>query len=157
MADLRLRLHDTLQGKLIPLVPRHPDEVRIYTCGPTTYDVAHVGHARAAIAPDILVRDLRGQGLKVIYVRNITDVDDKILKRAAGAGEEPRALSARMAKLYQEDIAALSCSRPEFEPKVSESVPDIIALVERLIERGAAYVIDMPNGARDVYYAVRSF
>src|SRR5262245_61289116 len=110
MAELRLRLHDTLLGKLIPLVPRHAGQVRIYTCGPTTYDVSHVGHARAAIAPDILVRHLRGQGREVIYVRNITDVDDKILNRAAESCEEPMALSARMAKLYEEDIAALGCS-----------------------------------------------
>jgi len=157
MAELRLRLHDTLLGKLIPLVPRRPDEVRVYTCGPTTYDVSHVGHARAALAPDVLVRHLRGQGIKVVYVRNVTDVDDKILNRATEAGEEPTALSARMAKLYQEDIAALGCSKPDFEPRVSENVAEIIALVERLIERGAAYVVDMPSGARDVYYAVRSF
>src|SRR5262245_55940235 len=115
-----LRLHDTLTGKALPLVPRHPGEARIYTCGPTAYDVSHVGHARAALVPDILVRHLRGRGLKVIYVRNITDVDDKILNRAAESGEAPTALSARMAKLYQEDIAALGCVRPDFEPKVSE-------------------------------------
>jgi len=157
MAELRLRLHDTLTGKLTPLVPRRPGEVGVYTCGPTTYDVSHVGHARAALAPDVLVRHLRAQGIKVTYVRNITDVDDKILNRAAESGEPPTALSSRMAKLYQEDIAALGCATPDVEPKVSESIPEIIAIIEKLIALGAAYVIDMPSGARDVYYAVRSF
>jgi cysteinyl-tRNA synthetase len=157
MADLRLRLYDTLSGKLTPLVPRHPGEARVYCCGPTTYDVAHVGHARAALVPDVLVRHLSGQGLRVTYVRNVTDVDDKILKRAAGSGEEPTALSARMATLYQEDIAMLGCGPPNVEPKVTETIPEIIALVSKLIELGAAYVVEMPSGARDVYYAVRSF
>src|SRR4051812_3541036 len=157
MAELRLRLHDTLTGNLVSVVPRHPGEVRIYTCGPTTYDVAHVGHARAALMPDILVRHLRGQGLEVIHVRNVTDVDDKILKRAAESGEEPTALSARMAKLYQDDIAAIGCAPPEVEPRVSQTIPEIIALVERLIALGSAYAVDMPSGARDVYYAVRTF
>jgi cysteinyl-tRNA synthetase len=105
--------------------------------------------------PDILIRHLRGQGLRVTYVRNVTDVDDKILKRAAEAGEEPTALSARMAALYQEDIAALGCLPPDVEPRVSQSIPDIIAFVERLIAAGAAYAV--AGGTGDVYYAVRSF
>jgi cysteinyl-tRNA synthetase len=129
----------------------------VYCCGPTTYDVAHVGHGRAALAPDILVRHLRAQGLRVTYVRNVTDVDDKILNRAAETGEPPMALSARMAAMYQEDIAALGCLRPDVEPKVSEHIPDIIAFIERLLAAGAAYVVDMPGGTRDVYYAVRGF
>ncbi len=157
MPELKLRLHDTLTAKVTPLVPRHAGEVRVYCCGPTVYDVAHIGHARAALLPDILVRHLRGQGLKVTFVRNITDVDDKILKRAAETGEEPTALSARMAKLYQEDVTALGCLEPEVQPKVSESIGDITALVQELIDKGAAYVVDMPKGARDVYYSVRSF
>src|SRR5215471_2817983 len=86
---MALRLFDTLTNKLIPLEPRRPDAVRVYTCGPTTYDVAHVGHGRAAVAPDILVRHLRGQGHRVVYVRNITDVEDKILKRSSECGEAP--------------------------------------------------------------------
>src|SRR3954471_7489232 len=112
MPTLRLHLHDTLSGRLTPAEPRHASELRIYTCGPTVYDVAHIGHARAAIAPDILVRHARGQGLTVNYVRNVTDVDDKILKPAAASGKEPMELSARMPRLYQEDIEALGCARP---------------------------------------------
>ena len=157
MPELRLRLHDTLTAKLVPLVPKRPDEVRIYTCGPTTYDVAHIGHARAAIAPDVLVRHLRGQEVKVTYVRNITDVDDKILKRASEQGVPPMELSAHMAGLYQEDVRAIGCVDPDVEPKVSEHIAEIVALVQSLIEHGAAYEVTMPSGARDVYYAVRSF
>jgi cysteinyl-tRNA synthetase len=157
MPDLRLHLHDTLSGKLTLLTTAKPGEARIYCCGPTVYDVAHVGHARAALAPDILVRHLRGQGLAVTYARNVTDVDDKILKRAKENGEEPMALSARMAKLYEDDIRALGCVDPDVQPKVSEHIPEIVALIERLVARGAAYAVDMPSGARDVYYAVRAF
>jgi cysteinyl-tRNA synthetase len=156
-AETRLRLYDTLTAKLTPLVPTRPGEVRVYTCGPTTYDVAHIGHARAALAPDVLVRHLRGQGLAVTYARNITDVDDKILKRAAEANEPPMELSARMAKLYQDDIGAIGCAPPDVEPRVSQHIPEIIGLVKTLIERGAAYEVTMPSGARDVYYAVRAF
>jgi cysteinyl-tRNA synthetase len=157
MSALHLHLHDTLSGKPVPFVPRHPGEARVYCCGPTTYDIAHVGHARAALAPDILVRHLRAQGLQVTYARNITDVDDKILKRASERGEEPMALSARMAKLYQEDMAALGCLTPDVQPKVSEHIAEIIALIQRLIAQDAAYEVTMPSGARDVYYAVRAF
>src|SRR5262245_6081726 len=124
MPDLRLHLHDTLSGKLTPLTTAKPGEARIYCCGPTVYDVAHVGHARAALAPDVLVRHLRGQGIAVTYARNVTDVDDKILKRAKENGEEPMALSARMAKLYEEDIRALGCVDPDVQPKVSEHIPE---------------------------------
>ncbi len=157
MSTLRIHLYDTLSAKLTPVEPRRPGELRVYTCGPTVYDVAHIGQARAAIAPDILVRHARGQGLSVNYVRNVTDVDDKILKRAAESGEPPMELSARMARLYQEDIEALGCLRPTVEPRVSESIPEIVALIEALIAKGSAYAVDMPSGLRDVYYAVRTF
>ncbi|MFO0592411.1 MAG: cysteine--tRNA ligase [Polyangiaceae bacterium] len=154
---MALKIHDTLTGRLVPFTPRNPGKVGVYCCGPTTYDVAHVGHARAALSPDILVRHLRARGYNVTYVRNITDVDDKILARAKERGEEPTALSARYAKLYQEDIAAIGCAKPDVEPKVSEHIPEIIAIVEALIAKGAAYTLDRPDGARDVYYAVREF
>ncbi len=157
MAETSLRLFDTLTAEPHPLIPRPSGEIGVYCCGPTVYDVAHVGHARAALAPDVLVRHLRAEGHKVKYVRNITDVDDKILKRAAERGEAPLDLSARMAGLYQEDIRALGCLQPDVEPKVSETIPEIIDIVTRLIERGAAYVVDAPGGGKDVYYAVRAF
>ncbi len=157
MTELRLRLHDTLSGALKRLTPRRPDQIGIYCCGPTVYDDAHVGHARAVLPSDILVRHLRAQGARVCFVRNITDVDDKILNRAAQSGEEPTELSARMAVRYHEDIAALGCLEPDVEPKVSEHLPQIIELVERIIAGGCGYVVELGDGIRDVYFSVRSF
>ncbi|HEY4121096.1 MAG TPA: cysteine--tRNA ligase [Byssovorax sp.] len=154
---MALHLYDTLSTKLKPLTMRRPGEVGVYCCGPTTYDVAHIGHARAALAPDILVRHLRAQGLNVTYVRNVTDVDDKILKRATESGTPPMELSARFAGEYQRDMGELGCAPPDHEPKVSENIGEIVAIITTLVDNGAAYVVDMPSGARDVYYAVRAF
>lgn len=154
--EAALRLHNTLTRNVEPFVPKVPGKVGIYCCGPTTYDVAHVGHARAAITPDLLVRVLRHHGLDVTYVRNITDIDDKILERAQKLGEEPTALAARMAALYQEDMTALGCERPTKEPKVSEHLKEIIDIVASLVENGSAYVVETDKG-KDVYFRVRSF
>jgi len=154
---MSLRLYNTLTRTLEELHPRNPERVAMYCCGPTVYDVPHAGHARAALAPDILVRRLRAQGHKVTYVRNITDVDDKILNRAAERGQDPLELSQKMAVIYQEQMRALGCLPPEHEPKVSEHLPQIIAMVEQLIAREHAYVVERPDGQRDVYFAVRSF
>ena len=150
-------LYNTLTRRVEPLEPMKPGEVKIYCCGATAYDVPHIGHARAAVLPDLLVRRLRALGQRVVYVRNITDVDDKILARAQKNGEEPLALSRRMAVVYQEEMRAVGCLDPDHEPRVSEHLKEIIALVEKLIERESAYVVDMPGGKRDVYFAVRSF
>jgi cysteinyl-tRNA synthetase len=156
MSETSLRLFDSLSAQPQPFIPRPTGEVGVYCCGPTVYDVAHVGHARAALAPDVLVRHLRAEGHKVKYVRNVTDVDDKILRRASENNEDPLALSARMTVLYQQDIAALGCAAPDVEPKVSEHIGDIITLITGLIERGAAYVVE-EQGSKSVYYAVRTF
>ncbi|NUP09611.1 MAG: cysteine--tRNA ligase [Polyangiaceae bacterium] len=156
MPETSLKLFDSLTAQLQPFLARPTGEVGVYCCGPTVYDVAHVGHARAALAPDILVRHLRAEGYPVKYVRNITDVDDKILKRAAENQEDPLALSARMTVLYQQDVHALGCAPPDVEPKVSEHIGDIVQLISRLIERGAAYVVE-EQGVRSVYYSVRAF
>jgi cysteinyl-tRNA synthetase len=154
-----ISLHNTLRRGVAPLTLREPGKVSIYWCGPTTYDVAHVGHARSAVALDLLVRVLRAAGLEVKSVRNVTDVDDKILARAKETGEEPTALSARMAALYQEDMTALGCDTPTVEPRVSQHIPQILALVESLIANGAAYVVpgDAPEDGKDVYFRVRNF
>jgi len=150
-------LYNTLTRKLEPIVPIRPGEVGVYCCGPTVYDVPHAGHARSALAPDLLVRRLRALGLRVKYVRNITDVDDKILERAAKNGEPPLDLSRRMADVYQEQVRKSGCLEPDHEPRVSEHLPQIHAIVKTLVEREAAYVVDMPGGVRDVYFSVRSF
>ncbi|HWA76634.1 MAG TPA: cysteine--tRNA ligase [Polyangiaceae bacterium] len=154
---MAVRLYNTLTRRVEELVPTEPGRVKLYCCGPTTYDAPHAGHARAALLPDLLVRRLRALGLEVTYVRNITDVDDKILNRAAQNGEPPLALSKRMADVYQAEMRTLGCLEPTHEPRVSEHIDDICALVKRLIDGGSAYEIELPGGKRDVYFSVRSF
>jgi cysteinyl-tRNA synthetase len=152
-----VRIYDTLTRNVQPLEPRREGKLGVYCCGPTVYDVPHAGHARAAVAFDVLVRHLRARGYDVTYVRNITDIDDKILARAKENGEAPLELSERMANVYREQMAAVGCATPTHEPKVSDHLPEIFAIVQKLIDNGAAYVVDMPGGTRDVYFAVRSF
>ncbi len=130
--------------------------MRLYVCGLTTYDHAHAGHARTFITFDMLVRFLRTRGYQVTYVRNVTDVDDKILKRAGERGEAPLALSRRMSDVNSAELAAVGCMTPDLEPRVSDSIPEIVALVEELIDKGAAYVAKTDKG-NDVYFAVRAF
>jgi cysteinyl-tRNA synthetase len=152
-----LRIYNTLTRNTEPLALRQPGEAKIYCCGPTVYDVPHAGHARAALAPDLLVRRLAHQGVKVTFVRNVTDVDDKILERSKKNGESPLELSRRMTLVYQEEMAKCGCLPPTHEPRVSETIPEIIALVEKLIANESAYVLEMGDGKRDVYFSVRSF
>ncbi|MEB2312386.1 MAG: cysteine--tRNA ligase [Sorangiineae bacterium] len=152
-----VRLYNTLTRTLEEVTPMEPGKVRIYCCGPTVYDLPHAGHARAALAPDLLVRHLRARGLEVTYVRNITDVDDKILARARERGEEPLELSRRMATAYQEKMKELGCLAPDHEPKVSEHLEDIFALITELVASEHAYVVELAGGRRDVYFSVRSF
>ena len=150
------KLYNTLTRSLESVVIRN-GKVGVYCCGPTVYDVPHAGNARAALVPDILVRFLRSLGLDVTYVRNITDVDDKILDRARKSGTSPLELSGGMAKVYQDLMAQLGCLQPTVEPKVSENIAEIVRLIEQIIERGSAYVVERSNATRDVYFSVRSF
>ncbi len=149
---MHLKLHDTLTDRIRPLEPMEPGRVRLYVCGPTVYDYAHLGHARSAIVYDVLVRHLRASGTRVDFVRNVTDVDDKILARSAERGEPPMRLAERFMEAYRRDMRALGCLEPDVEPRVSEHIGDIVALVERLIARGHAY----PSEG-DVYFSVESF
>ncbi len=152
-----LTLYSTLSRKLEPIARNADGSIGIYCCGPTVYDAPHAGHARSALAPDVLVRFLRARGERVTYVRNITDVDDKILDRAKKNGEPPLELSARMAEIYIDQIGQCGCLLPDHQPRVSQHIPQIISLVEELIQSGSAYVVGRPNGTKDVYFAVRSF
>ncbi|MGH7269732.1 MAG: cysteine--tRNA ligase [Polyangiaceae bacterium] len=151
-----VRLYNTMTQRLEALDPFEPGHVRVYVCGLTTYDHAHAGHARTFITFDVLVRFLRARGLRVTYVRNITDVDDKILKRAIERAEPPLELSARMAAINCVELRSCGCLVPDAEPRVSESVGAILSLIEQLIAKGAAYVAETEKG-RDVYFAVRAF
>jgi cysteinyl-tRNA synthetase len=146
-------LHDTLSGQKRELVTVEPGKVRFYACGPTVYDLSHVGHARSYVVWDVVVRHLRARGYAVRYVRNFTDVDDKIIRRANERGEDPVALAAGFARAYDEDMDALGNLRPDVAPKVSEHVPQIVAMIEKLVAKGIAYA----PGNGDVYFSVRSF
>ncbi|MCA9597563.1 MAG: cysteine--tRNA ligase [Myxococcales bacterium] len=152
-----IRLYNTLSRNLEPFTPKEDGKVGVYCCGPTVYDVPHAGHARSALAFDILVRHLRARGYDVTYVRNITDIDDKILARSKENGEEPLALSKRMAEVYKAQMAEVGCAAPTHEPRVSDHLQEIFDLVQSLIDNDAAYVVDMPGGTKDVYFSVRSF
>ena len=154
---LALKIYNTLSRQLETLEPKEPGKLGVYCCGPTVYDVPHAGHARSAVAFDVFVRHVRESGVDVNYVRNITDVEDKILNRAKENGEEPLALSQRMTLVYQEDMAAIGCEPPNQQPKVSDHLPQIYEMIERLIANDAAYVLDRDDGKRDVYFAVRKF
>jgi cysteinyl-tRNA synthetase len=152
-----MRIFSTLSRQLEPVVPTPSGQVRLYYCGPTVYDAPHAGHARSAVVFDVLVRVLKHRQVEVLSVRNITDVDDKILARAKESGESPLELSRRMADVYRGEMLAVGCLAPDREPKVSDHIPQITRLIVDLIERGAAYAVDMPGGTRDVYFAVRGF
>ncbi|MES1951302.1 cysteinyl-tRNA ligase [Salinisphaera sp. S4-8] len=148
-----IELHDSLSGQRQPLETLEPGHVRLYVCGVTAYDYCHLGHARVMIVFDMFVRYLRAMGWRVTYVRNVTDIDDKIINRANETGDTPDAIAARFTQAMREDEAALGLTAPTAEPTATGHVAQIIAMIERLIENGAAYASD--NG--DVYYDVSTF
>lgn len=148
---MALWLFDTLENKKKLFSPTEPGHARVYVCGPTTYDDAHIGHARPCIVYDVLVRHLRSQNLRVTYVRNVTDIDDKIINRAAQNDEQPAALAARMFESYSTDMKRLFNLEPDHQPKVSDHLGEIRNLIQKLIERGHAY-----QSEGDVYFQVSS-
>jgi cysteinyl-tRNA synthetase len=148
-----LRIHNSLSGLKQEFKPLVADEVRMYVCGMTNYDYIHVGHARMLTVFDLVQRYLRSLGFKVTYVRNVTDIDDKIIARAAEAGENWKDLADRFTLAMQEDCATLGLQKPDVEPRASEYVDAIIAMTQTLIDKGFAYVAD--DG--DVLYSVRKF
>jgi cysteinyl-tRNA synthetase len=147
-----LKLYNTLTGQKERFEPAEPDRVRIYVCGPTVYDMAHIGHARAYVAFDVVVRTLRRHFGEVKHARNYTDVDDKIIRRANEVGESPERIAERYTEEFLHDMDALGVERPDVAPKVTEHIGEIVRLVERLIETGFAYA-----AGGDVYYRVRRF
>ena len=148
-----LQLHNSLTGRKEVFQPIRPGEVGMYVCGMTVYDYSHIGHGRMMIVFDLLRRHLVASGYRVTFVRNITDIDDKIIKRAAENGEPMAVLTERFIRANEEDFAALGVAPADHEPRATQYLPQIIDMVARLIERGHAYVGD--NG--DVYYSVASF
>jgi cysteinyl-tRNA synthetase len=148
-----LCIHNSLTGKSEPFHPMVPGKVRMYVCGITVYDYCHIGHMRMMVAFDVVQRYLRYLGLDVTFVRNITDIDDKIIRRAAENHESIDALTGRFIKAMDEDADAMGVARPDVEPRATRFVPQIVQLIETLIARGHAYVA--PNA--DVMYSVTSF
>ncbi len=148
-----LTIHNSLGRTKQEFVPLRPGEVRMYVCGMTVYDYSHLGHARMLVVFDVVARYLRASGYRLTYVRNITDIDDKIIKRASENGESIQALTERFIRANEEDFAALGLLRPEHEPRATHSIPGMVRMIESLIARGHAY----PAANGDVYYAVSSF
>jgi cysteinyl-tRNA synthetase len=148
-----LKIHNSLTRQKEAFVPIEPGKVSMYVCGLTTYDYSHIGHARMFVAFDVVVRYLRFLGYQVNYVRNITDIDDKILRRASENGEYFEDLTARFIKATREDEEALFVLQPDSEPRATAHISDMIVMIEKLIASDFAYKAD--NG--DVYYAVRQF
>ncbi|MBM3114402.1 cysteine--tRNA ligase [Jeongeupia naejangsanensis] len=148
-----LSLYNTLAREKQVFTPIHDGKVDMYVCGMTVYDYCHLGHARVMVVFDMVARWLRASGYEVNYVRNITDIDDKIIKRALENGESINALTARFIAAMDEDAAALGVQKPSHEPRATEFVGEMHQLIGKLIENGLAY--PAPNG--DVYYAVRKF
>jgi cysteinyl-tRNA synthetase len=148
-----IRIHNSLSGQKEPLAPITPGELRMYVCGLTVYDYVHIGHARMLLVFDMVSRYLRHRGYRLTYVRNITDIDDKIIRRAAENGEPIGALTERFIAAMNEDCARLDIQRPDHEPRATQYLPQIIAMVGQLLERDYAYVA--ANG--DVMYSVARF
>src|SRR5437762_3177526 len=148
-----IRIHNSLTGAKEELRPITPGSLTMYVCGLTVYDYVHIGHARMLLVFDVVTRYLRHRGYRLTYVRNITDIDDKIIRRAAENGEPTGALTERFIAAMNEDCEKLGIARPEHEPRATQYVPEIIAMVGELLARDYAYVAS--NG--DVMYAVARF
>ncbi|MGH8643727.1 MAG: cysteine--tRNA ligase [Gammaproteobacteria bacterium] len=153
VSQSELRIFNSLSGKKELFRPIEPGKVRMYVCGMTVYDYCHLGHARVMVVFDVVARYLRAQGFDVTYARNITDIDDKIIRRAAEQKEPIADLTERFIRYMNEDTAALGVMRPDLEPRATQHIPHIIAMIGRLQANGYAYQAD--NG--DVYFAVGRF
>ena len=153
MRNSDMQVYNTLTRSKGAFTPIESGRVRMYVCGMTVYDYCHLGHARVMVAFDVVTRYLRWRGFDVTYVRNITDIDDKILRRAEENGESIAALTQRMIAAMHEDEARLGVLRPDHEPRATGHLPEIIAMIETLIDKGYAY----PASNGDVYYRVRKF
>lgn len=148
-----MQIYNTLSRKKEAFTPIEAGKVKMYVCGMTVYDYCHLGHARVLVAFDVISRYLRAKGYELNYVRNITDIDDKILRRADENGEDYTALTERFITAMHEDAERLGIAPPDAEPRATGHIEDILAMIARLIERGFAYAAD--NG--DVYYRVSRF
>ncbi len=149
---MSLRVYNTMTRAKEELVPLTPGQVRMYVCGVTPYDYSHIGHARSAIVFDVIRRYLRYRSFRVTTVRNYTDVEDKIIHRANREGVSATEIAERYIAAEEQDMAALGVLAPDVAPRAAEHVPEMVALIERLVAKGVAYVVD-----GDVYFEIRRF
>jgi cysteinyl-tRNA synthetase len=149
---MTLRIYDTRAGKKIPFEPLTSGQVGIYSCGITVYDRCHVGHARMMVAFDVIVRHLRASGYAVHFVRNVTDVDDKIIRKAQAEGRSAAEVAQHYTDLMNADLRALDVRPADTEPRATEHIAEVIDIIERLMGRGLAYA-----ASGDVYFAVQEF
>lgn len=150
---MKLRIHNTLTRALENFSPLEPGHVRMYVCGMTVYDLCHLGHARSMVAFDVVQRWLKVLGYRVTYVRNVTDIDDKIIKRALENGETIRALTDRMVAALHQDADALGIERPTLEPRAMDYLPQMLTMIDALQNKGLAYRAH----TGDMNFAVRKF
>src|SRR3990172_4430574 len=149
---MSIRVYNTLTGKKEDFVPLHDKRVRIYACGVTVYDLCHIGHARSVVVFDSIYRYLRYRGYEVMFVRNFTDIDDKIIKKANEEGIDWKAVAEKYIKEFYVDMGRLGLEKPTFEPRATEHIPGMIRLVSTLIEKGHAY-----QSGGDVFFSVEKF
>ncbi len=141
-------IYDSIQKRKIPFEPQNPQNVTLYVCGPTVYDDAHLGHAKSALAFDLLSRVIRANGYTLTFARNITDIDDKIIKRAAESNQSIEALAQHYADAYHRDMDALNIMRPDIEPKATESIEAMLEMIDTLVQKDYAYA----TSEGDVYF-----
>src|SRR5688500_3027824 len=150
---MSLQIYNTLTRRVEPFTPLEPGHVRMYVCGMTIYDLCHMGHARMMMAFDVVYRWLRALGYRVTYVRNITDIEDKIINRALERGITIRALTDEMIAAMRQDLAAIGTAPPTHEPRATEYVPQMLSMIRTLESKGLAY----RASSGDVNFAVRKF
>jgi cysteinyl-tRNA synthetase len=148
----KVMLYNTLSRKKEELVPYSQNKIKMYVCGPTVYSSAHLGHARAAVTFDVIERFLSHIGYEVTYVRNFTDIDDKIISKANETGVPAQEISEKYIQEYKEDMASIGVKSPTIQPKVTEHVPEIVEMIERIIDNGHAY-----QSGDDVFFSVKKF
>ena len=149
---MSLRIYNTLTRQKEPFVPLVPGQVGLYVCGVTPYDVSHIGHARSALVFDVVVRYLRHRRHRVTFVKNYTDVDDKIIARAHQLDITTEDLAERYIKSYEDDMIKLGVEPPSRAPRATRHIPEMVALIERLVAQGVAYAV-----GGDVYFEVARF
>ena len=147
-----LKFHNSLSNKLEEFIPLEENKVKMYVCGPTVYDKAHLGHARCYITWDVLYRYLKFLGYNATYCRNVTDVDDKILKKADMQGVEPEVITKEFYDSFSASMKGLNCLKPDIEPRATKTIGEMIAMVKKLIEKGFAY-----ESEGDVYFSVEKY